>query len=86
MNNNGENVAESLGDLVNNTLFDSENFVDRVMTQHRHLQHKIFLMMLDTMKRWEAMGEIGMFDARNEYPVAASKVILDSMRKEYGGV
>lgn len=82
---NAEKAAQVMSDLVNNLNLDSEEFVNTIMKQHRTIQQDLFRLFVDTMKRWEEMGKIGMYDARNEHAVGASQVMLEAMRKEYGG-
>ena len=86
MRNDSKAVAEAVADLVNNMSFDSETFVDTMMTQHRTLQQSTFRLFIDTMKRWEEMGKIGLYDARNEQTVSQSKIMLDAMRASQNGV
>jgi len=86
MRTDSKAVAEAVGDLVNNMCFDSEEFVEAIMSQHRTLQQSTFRLFIDTMKRWEKMGEIGLYDARNEQTVMQSKILLNAMRESQNGV
>ena len=79
-------IARDILDMVNNMSFSSNEFVDEVMMAHRTLQQNTFRLVVDLLKSWEAVGEVGRFDARNEHTVKNAKVMLAALRESNYGV
>ena len=78
----GEKMAEQFSDFVNVSTHDKEEFADAVTRQHRYLQQEMFNAMLKCIEGWAKLGEIGHYDARNEYAVKASRAMIRGLENE----
>lgn len=83
---NDTEIARDLLDMVNNMSYSSNEFVDEVLMSHRTLQQNTFRLVVDLLKAWEAVGDVGRFDARNEHTVKSAKVMLGALRDANYGV
>ena len=79
----GKEVAEKVSDFVNSA-FGSErvDFVETVVSDHRTLQQDMFKMFLGCIQEWAVAHDNDRYDARNEYTVKASKVMMEALKKE----
>lgn len=76
---NGQEVAKSFADYVNNMCFRKEEFVGEVMNQHRTLQQAIFSTMMECMREWSNQYENGRYDLRNEDTCRLSNQIMKAL-------
>jgi hypothetical protein len=80
-----EEVAEILSDFVNGGYgADQDELAREVLLQHRTLQQQIFNAFLCCIERWSELPE-NRYDARNEYTVETSKLIMAALKGKWFG-
>jgi len=79
-------VQDQVSGMVNNMCFDSAEYVESVLRDHRTLQQNQFRLIVDMLKGWEKLNDTKYYDLRNEQTVKMSKVMLEAMRAEQNGV
>lgn len=79
----GEEVAIEVSDFVN-VAFGHEKveFVDTVVREHRTLQQDMFKLFQGCIQEWALAHDNGNYDARNEYAVKASKVMIEALKEK----
>jgi hypothetical protein len=79
----GQEMAEKFSAFVNITTHDKEGFAAAVATEHRFLQEEMFECMLACMENWAKAEETGVYDARNQYAVKASKIMIKALKEQH---
>jgi hypothetical protein len=75
----GKEMGEMFSGFVNTSTHDREEFAETVCTEHRYLQQEMFMAMLKCIDGWADTEKTGYYDARNEYTVKASKVMIEAL-------
>lgn len=79
----GLEMAESFSRFINSSLpSEREEFARTVVVDHRTLQQDSFLTFLKCIEVWSDCYDGNMFDARNEYAVKASKIMMQALKDE----
>ncbi len=71
-------AARNLASAVNEMGFDVDVFADELLRQHRTLQQTAFGAFLATVQAWAALPA-SHFDARNEFTVERSRMIVEAL-------
>lgn len=74
-----QQMAEHFSNFVNVSTHDTDEFSNAVTSDHRFLQQEMFYSMLKCIEKWSAANDNKQFDARNEYTVKASKVMIQAL-------
>lgn len=80
----GIEAANALSKLVQVMCNDEEeeDFVLRVLRDHRTLQQKIFTLFINCILGWAQAHNEGSFDLRNESTVQLARKIIDMLDEE----
>lgn len=78
----GLQMAEEFSDFVNVNSSKKQEFANGVTSSHRFLQQEMFLSMLKCMENWAEAHEDNRYDARNEYTVKASQIMIEALKEK----
>lgn len=76
-----QQIAEKLSAFVNISTHDKDGFAVAVTNEHRFLQEEMFECMLKCMENWAKADDTGAYDARNQYAVKASKIMIKALKE-----
>ena len=76
-----EVFARFFSNYVNNCGHDRHKAAEKTATDHRTLQSNMFDLCMAYIKELAESYENGWYDARNEYAVTTSKMIIDHLKE-----